>query len=630
MSEEKQKTFREKLLGWGVKVLLALLILSFGVWGIGDYVAPNQGKEIVATVGHTDITATEFQNELREQIRRLQGVFGNRFSNQQAKAIGVTENVLQSLIQRNLFSAGAKSLGLFVNNDLVSREIRDDDRFKASDGTFDRLKFNNVLQRANLSESGYIALFQNQLLQNQFLSGINNGQVIPRILVDLIYRHRNEKRAAKFIEIKHNSVKTIPKASTETLQTFHKNNAPQFTAPEFRAITLVQLQIKDIIDGIKISKVEIQEYYNDRISEFKIPEKRKIQQILVSDEQIATKIYQNIVAGNSFEKSAKEIAQIEAKSLDLGILSRAQLPIPQLAEAAFTLSKNIVSSPIKTALGWHLLRVTNIQPSSQRTLAEVSIDLRKILASEKAVDILYNLSNKFEDEVGGGASIEEAAKRLNFKIYKFSAISAEGLDASGKKVSNINPTIINVAFGTEQDQDSALTDYGDSGYFILHVNSVTEPTLIPFEKIRPDVNRAWKLTQQAKVIMEKGKSIVERLKGSTTLAQVADELKIKVQTTSNFIRTGAGLKINLPNKLISALFQTKGKEAVVAASNESHFVAQVERVKAAIPMTDKKGFESLTKQLKNDISNDMSTQLANALRYKLGVTINRTILDSSL
>ena len=45
MAESKKKTFREIIIGWGTKILLALLILSFGLWGIGDYITPKQEEE---------------------------------------------------------------------------------------------------------------------------------------------------------------------------------------------------------------------------------------------------------------------------------------------------------------------------------------------------------------------------------------------------------------------------------------------------------------------------------------------------------------------------------------------------------------------------------------------------------
>jgi peptidyl-prolyl cis-trans isomerase D len=630
MSETKKKTFREKLLGWGAKVLLALLILSFGVWGIGDYVAPQHGNDAVATVGETEITVLEFQNDVRQQVSRLQGIFGSNFTNEQAKSMGITGNVLQSLIQRNLFAEGAKSMGLLVSNDLVSREIRDDDRFKAQGGSFDRLRFNETIQRAGLSEGGYINLFKGQLLQEQFLSSITNGQAVPNTLRDTVYRYRNEKRTANFIEIKHNTITAIPTASDEDLKKFHKDNARQFTAPEYRAITLVQLQIKDIIDEIDVSDAKIQEAYDDSINDYKTPETRSIQQILVSDEAKAKEVYSKITAGGDFIKVAKDVANLDPASLELGTLSSIQLPLKELSDAAFKLVANTVSEPVKSPLGWHVLRVTKINAATQKMLTDVRADIKKDIAAEKAVDSLYNLSNKFEDELGGGASIVEAAKRLNFKVRTIAALSAGGVDATGKKIADLNPAIVQVAFGTEQDQDSALTDFGDSGYFILHVDGVTAPALRPFNTVRADVELAWKSDQQANAAEKKVKALTDRLKGSTTLADIAKELNVKVQTTTEFIRTGAGLKVQLPGELVSALFKAKGKDTVAAAAEDTSYIAQVKDIKSANPIVDKKGLEVVAKQLRDNIANDMSTQFANALRVKLGVTINRAAVDSAL
>ncbi len=630
MSEKKKKTFRQRLLSFGATTLLILLVLSFMVWGIGDYVSPQQGNVAVATIGESEISGQEFQNEVRLQVSRLQGIFGQSFTNEQAKAMGITDNVLQSLIQRNLFAEAAKSMGLLVSNDLVSREIKDDDRFKAQGGSFDRLRFNETIQRAGLSELGYISLFKGQLLQEQFLSGVQYGQAVPNTLVDSVYRYRNEKRTANFIELKHSSITKVPAASDETLKKYHTDNAARFTAPEYRAITLVQMEIKDIVDEIDVSEEKIKEAYDDHISEFKTPETRKIEQILISDEAKAKEVYSKITAGGDYAKVAKDVANVDAAALNLGTLTRAQLPIKELADAAFKLVANTVSEPVKSPLGWHVLRVTEIKPATQKMLADVRADLKKAIAAELAVDSLYNLSNKFEDELGGGASIEEAAKRLNFKIRKIPAMSAAGTDESGKKISDLNPNIIRTAYGTEQDQDSALTDFGNSGYFILHVDGVTAPTLRPFAKVRSDVTAAWKAEQQATATDKKVKTLTERLKGSVTLAAIAKELNVKLQTTEGFIRSGEGLKTQLPGEIVSALFKAKGKDAVAAASNDRHFIAQVKDIKAANPIADKKGLDVLATQLRGNISNDISTQLANALRLKLGVTVNRAAVDSAL
>ena len=629
MTENKKKTFREILLGWGTKILLALLILSFGVWGIGDYVSPQQSNDVVATVGDSVITSAEFQSEVQFQVSQLQSVLGNNFTIQKAKAMGITSNVLNSLVERKVLSEGAREMGLIISDDLVSRKIRSDDRFKSQSGNFDRFRFNETMQRAGLSETGYIALYKGQLIQNQLLSGILNGQVVPKILVEFLYKFRNEKRSMNFIKINHNSFRNIPVAQEEDLKKFHKDNSSQFTAPEYRAITLIQIQIKDIIGEIDVSDQEIKESYDDRIDEFKTAELRTIQQILVSNENKSKEIYNKIIAGHKFIDAAKKLAKLDPESLELGSLTRDQIPLNEISNTVFSLKKNIISKPIKSPLGWHILRVTNIKKAKQKVLSEVSQQIKKSIAEEKAVEALYNLSNKFEDELGGGSTIEEAAKRLNFKIRNIQAMNADGNDLSDKKVPNIDPAVIQVAFNTEDGQNSTLTDMGDKGYFILRVNAITPPSLRAFEKIRDKIQISWRLNQQSIAAEKKVKSLIDRIKGGTSLAEIANELKIKLQRSSEFLRTGAGLKIQLPGQLVSALFAAKKNEAVSASTEIVSYIAQINTIKSARPDADKKAAKALEKQLRENLKNDMSTQYANALREKLGVNIDNQAIQSA-
>ena len=97
---------------------------------------------------------------------------------------------------------------------------------------------------------------------------------------------------------------------------------------------------------------------------------------------------------------------------------------------------------------------------------------------EIAADTLVSLANKFEDDLGSGSTLEEAARRLNLKVIKVDAIDRRGFDYAGKLVEAIgkNRDILQVAFTTEVGQDSILTDFGAASFFILRVDTVRPPS----------------------------------------------------------------------------------------------------------------------------------------------------------
>ena len=87
-----------------------------------------------------------------------------------------------------------------------------------------------------------------------------------------------------------------------------------------------------------------------------------------------------------------------------------------IASVVFDLKKGSASRIHKTDFGWHIFRVTDIEAEQKKSLDQVQDSLRIELASEKAVEELYEIIEKVQDEIGGGASLEEAAASLNLKL----------------------------------------------------------------------------------------------------------------------------------------------------------------------------------------------------------------------
>jgi len=116
---------------------------------------------------------------------------------------------------------------------------------------------------------------------------------------------------------------------------------------------------------------------------------------------------------------------MDEKTVNLGEMTRDQI-MPELAKDAFALAQGAVSKPIKTSLGWHLIRVAKIIPGSKQSTEEVRETLRRTIAKELAIDALFKLANKLEDALGGGATLEEAATGLALAVRTIPAIDAKG------------------------------------------------------------------------------------------------------------------------------------------------------------------------------------------------------------
>ena len=61
------EALRKSVSGILAKILIALLIVSFAVWGIGDMVR-SYGRDVVAQVGDRSISAGEFRQAYQIQV----------------------------------------------------------------------------------------------------------------------------------------------------------------------------------------------------------------------------------------------------------------------------------------------------------------------------------------------------------------------------------------------------------------------------------------------------------------------------------------------------------------------------------------------------------------------------------
>ena len=627
MAESKKKTFREIIIGWGTKILLALLILSFGLWGIGDYITPKQEEELVAKVGKSGILKAEYDNELRKQINNLQRIFGNTFSLEQAKSLGISENIVQSLIRRKLFGLEADSLGLTVSDKLISSEIQNDDRFKSPSGNFDRFTFDEKIRRMGLSESSYISSFRALLLENQLLSILQNSVKLEDHMIEPINKFRNEKRSIKFLEIPHESFPVSDKISENELLEFHKKHADRFTAPELRSFTLVELKISDFINEVDVSEKLIRESYDNRLDEFETPESREILQILISDENEIRSISEKLRTGRNFLTTAKNIAGLDKSQIELGTLTKEEILIEELATNSFSsLKQGEISEPFKSPLGWHIIKIKKINPQKIKVYDAVREMLRLDLAADKAADNLYALSNKFEDELGDGATIENAAKRLNLNIQIINNLDYQGNIQLSSEEKKINPQIIETAFQTELNQDSPLTEMENDGYFILHINKITPKTLQPFETVKSLVKEQLVLAKKQEKSEKEGIRWISELRGGKSIDQLAKSLNLKVKTASDFLRSGAQLNKKIPQSLITATFGIKANEFISVNNSKSIFILKVTSVKPLIAFEKGENFSAIKGAIEESLFNDITLQYSNSLKSKFKVTVLRANL----
>jgi peptidyl-prolyl cis-trans isomerase D len=620
------QAIRSKAGSFVVKLLFGLLILTFGVWGIGDIFRNRGSDTVVATVGDHSIRADELQTALRRALEQLSARFGSAIDLQQAKQLGLVDQTLGQLIDRSLIDQEVARLKLDVSEDVIRSVITANPSFKGSDGQFDRGLFSAALAANNLTEEQYVALLRHDIPSSDLIHAITGGAAVPQSVVDLLHQYQNEKRTADIVALPSASVADVGQPGEQQLKSFYDGHPDLFRAPEYRTFTLASLGPSDLAKDIEIPEAKLKEEYDQRRDELQIPERRQVEQILAPSEEKAKEAEAALAAGKDWKEVATTIAGQDPDTIDLGLLRRDEMP-GALADVAFELPLDKPSQPVKTPLGWHILRVVKMEPPVAQTFEQAKPKLEADLANQEAADRIYKIANNVDDALAGGATLSDAAAKFGLKLTTVAAVDVAGHDPADKPVElPISPhDVLKTAFATNEGQTSRVTETSDNGIFVLRTDKVIPSHVKPLDEVKEKAVADWQADKRREMVSEQAKELAAAVTSETRLAAVAAEKGLKATTSQPFTRT-PGRDEGLPPPLIGKLFAAKLGEVVTASDANGSYIAQLDGVQRPEnpPQTATAG---LSRQLDAAQQADLAEEFTQALRARFPVEIHRDVLD---
>ncbi len=119
--------------GWVAQLLIALLVVSFAVWGVSGFLTGFQA-DTVASVGGTEVSSQQFFRQYDLAKRQLGQQIGQSVTDEQARLFGLPGQVLGRLVTEAALNDEATTLGLGVSGDTLAKQIADDPSFQGPTG----------------------------------------------------------------------------------------------------------------------------------------------------------------------------------------------------------------------------------------------------------------------------------------------------------------------------------------------------------------------------------------------------------------------------------------------------------------------------------------------------------------
>lgn len=609
--------------GWVAKILFAFLVLSFAIWGVAD-VFTGFGRGSLAKVGSQEIRVEDFQRQFQQEINLISQQAGRRITTEQARAAGLDQRVVRQLMAWSAVEQHAADLGLALSDKKLADLIKDDPAFKGPDGKFSRLTFENILNQLGVSENGFIKLRRRDELREQLTGALINGVAVPEAEINLVNSWRNKKRVAEHFTIDAEKAVTITDPDEAKLKETYEANKGEFVTPQMRKLAVLVLSVDGLKGKMDVSDAEIAQSYEETKKDYNTPELRRIQQIAFKDKAAAEAAKAELAKGKSFGDVAKEAGAKDA-DIDLGLIAKDRMIDPKIADAAFSLEKGKVSDVVEGRFATVLVRVTDIEPAVNRTLADVKDQVRDKLAKQKAEAKMQSILDEVEEARNTGKSLKEIADQLKLDFIEVPAVDRYNSTPDGKGAINLPDAaaIVKMGFDSDVGLENEPVELRDGGYAWVDVQGVTQSKQKPFDEVKEDVKKLYVTNERKRLVTELADKLVTEANNGTAMASLAKEAgDVKVDTTPPFTRTTD--PHGLSKAAVSKAFTlTKGKAASAPTTDgKSRIVFKVTEITPA-PAPTQAQRDTIARELKEQLVDEALSEYVVALQNKLGSSINQ-------
>ncbi|HSQ92054.1 MAG TPA: peptidylprolyl isomerase, partial [Nitrospiraceae bacterium] len=165
-----------------------------------------------------------------------------------------------------------------------------------------------------------------------------------------------------------------------------QNDAIRDRTQRYREQLILDELLKDRIKAkVELSQEELDAYYEKHAHELLTPLKVRVWQMLLPNVSAAKDLEHQINEGGDFAKFAQRYSidgKTKAKGGDLGPYHNG-LVVPEVDAVIHTLKPDMVSAPIKTDLGYYLVKITALDREIIQADVAVRERLRQELLNEK-------------------------------------------------------------------------------------------------------------------------------------------------------------------------------------------------------------------------------------------------------
>jgi len=462
------------------------------------------------------------------------------------------QRIGQQLVQQQVRRVEADRLGIHATEDDVRQYLQTG---QAGQVLFPGGKFigeeqyaSMIATRFNLSVKDFEDDVRHDIIMHRLQALITAGVTVSDKEVTDAYRKDNIKVKFDYAVLSADDVRKTINPSDSDLEAFFKKNAARYAAgvPEERKISYFAFTPDQLPGGVpQPSQQEIQKYFTDHQSEYKVPDQARSRHILIkvdagadaktdaAAKAKAEDIVKQLKGGANFADLAKKYSD-DPGSKDaggeLGFAQKGRM-VPEFDNAIFN-QKVGDTAIVKSQFGYHIVQVEERQTAHPQAINEVLPTIQATLIRENTAKAEDSYAKALTAEaVKTGLDKTAAAHRLN--LVTTPPTGQRGVISALPDGSQL----LAKAFQAKLGDPAQYAPTGE-GYAIFQVAGISPAHAPTFADWKSHVLDDYRDQQLAALLSQKTKELADKAKAGNDLAKAAKEVGATVKTSDLVGATG--------------------------------------------------------------------------------------------
>jgi len=545
------KDIRQHVQGTTAKIVVGVIVITFALFGIESILVSGGGNEI-AEVNGKPVYPQALQAAIDSQKRRLIAMMGENLDPAMLEDDRLRPQALEALINRELLMQSAANLDLAVSEDAIGKFVVGMEQFQI-DGVFSPEAYKSVLASAGYTPALFKQTLREDMLTNQLRSGIAGSEFVTPAELAANAEVLSEQRDLQYLTIPKETQSFDSAFSNEQIESYYQSHQDQFQTPESVDLDYIELTLDNYRQPVEESA--IREAYELAVQDAQYQTQNRVSHILFEDgnsapERIA-QAQAALAAGTAFADVARKFSDDKGtagKGGDLGYSSGQTFPEP-MESAIQLLEPGVVSEPVKTDAGTHLLLVTERKPGEKPSLEELREQLVDSLQADEArVTLLRNVES-LRDLSFNADDLAYPAKELGLTVKQENAVTRsqnEGLFS--------NQALLDAAFSDDvlaSGHNSDVIELKGDQFVVLRIRKHNAPEIKPLSAVREEVTAALAEEIARAALTAEASKVLDQINSGVELDVLQNAAKYQIQTELGVSRSNT----TVPTPILQRAFE---------------------------------------------------------------------------